>query len=335
MSARDLDAHPWLVEESDYPFDGTQDQQIRALLRYGVLAPSTRNTQPWRFRIVGSEVHLFADSTRWLRVCDPHRRELFLSLGCALENLLIAADHFGWDADVSYCPSTLNTDLAAVVRLKRRSGGAPSRIALLFPMIPERCTDHRSYNAEPVPASVLTVLQASCQKSGFYVHVTDDADTKRRVDTLATDADARQFADPDFRSELGECIGHGNFGTFWLLAVVGQLAVSYLNVGESTAKKDHELLMSSPLLGVVSSRGDTPYDWIRCGQVLERLALTATEHGLALQPMSQIVQVEQTRCELATLLPDHGLTPVLPFRIGYPLSYARHSPRRPLDAVLG
>ncbi len=51
------------------------------------------------------EITLHMDRTRWLSVADTDQRELHLSAGCALENLLIASEHFGFDAQASYFPA--------------------------------------------------------------------------------------------------------------------------------------------------------------------------------------------------------------------------------------
>src|SRR4029453_2672477 len=77
------------------------EQQLRSLVRYAVLAPSTRNSQPWRFTIERNTVRVWADPSRRLPVADPDGRELHLSLGCALENLLVAGALLGYRREVA------------------------------------------------------------------------------------------------------------------------------------------------------------------------------------------------------------------------------------------
>ena len=62
---------------------------LSRLVYYARLAPSTHNTQPWKFVIGRREIDVFVDESRWLRVADPFRRELHISLGCAIESLRI------------------------------------------------------------------------------------------------------------------------------------------------------------------------------------------------------------------------------------------------------
>ena len=62
------------VAESDFPVDGSIAEQSRFLLHYACLAPSSHNTQPWRFAVSGNHLKLYADMRRALPVNDPDSR---------------------------------------------------------------------------------------------------------------------------------------------------------------------------------------------------------------------------------------------------------------------
>ena len=72
---------------------------MNELIRKASLASSTRNTKPWKFEIKVEKIILRPDFTRWLKVEDPDKRQFFMSVGCALENLLIAARQQGWQTE--------------------------------------------------------------------------------------------------------------------------------------------------------------------------------------------------------------------------------------------
>src|SRR5574341_1857496 len=95
MAKYDPKVTPWQIDEQDFPVKRSPTEKLKFLLRYAILASSVYNTQPWKFAAGKDEIRLFADSSRWMRVSDPDQRELLISTGCALENLLIAAEHFG------------------------------------------------------------------------------------------------------------------------------------------------------------------------------------------------------------------------------------------------
>ena len=203
----DSQESPWHVAAGDFPHGGDSRQKLTFLLRYAILAPSSHNTQPWQFAVGDDEIHLFADRSRWLQVADADQRELHISLGCALENLLVAAENFGYGQDVVYFPDPANADLVAAVTLT--AGGEPSafRPAGLFEAIPQRHTNHNTHDERPIPPEDQARLEACAIEEGLSLHMTDDPGLKRQVDDMIVEADAQQFADPAWREELGYWLG--------------------------------------------------------------------------------------------------------------------------------
>ena len=102
MKKYDPGATPRQIKEHDFPRDGDSVEKLKFLLRYAILAPSSHNTQPWKFSVAEDEIRVLVVRTRWLKVADPDQRELYISVGCALENLLIAAEHFGYGHQVAF-----------------------------------------------------------------------------------------------------------------------------------------------------------------------------------------------------------------------------------------
>src|SRR5580700_12207137 len=82
----------------EFPFHGKISDKILYLLQYAALAPSAFNTQPWKFQIKHDSVIVYADTSCWMKIADPEKRQLFISLGCAVENLMVAARHFGLES---------------------------------------------------------------------------------------------------------------------------------------------------------------------------------------------------------------------------------------------
>jgi nitroreductase len=324
---------PWEVNEENFPRDAGGDEQFLFLVRYAVLAPSNHNAQPWKFAVSEDRIHVFVDKARWLRVADADQRGLHLSVGCALENLLIAAEHFGFGARVAHVPTPGNEELAAEVRLA--AGGKPSafRPARLFKAIPMRHTNHKTYDAKVVPETDLKHLAEAVVEDGITLHIISDVETRRRLDELVVEGDARQFSDAGWREELAHWIGQGVFGASWLISKTAQLATTHMNLAKGLVKKDTDLLMGAPLVGVIGSRVDDRVSQIKAGQVLERIALAATCAGVRIQPMSQILEVPDLKAEVGKLLPG-GAYPQITFRLGYAVPEKEHTPRRPLEEVL-
>jgi len=325
---------PWQVDDGQFPSDGSPTERLRFLVRYAVLAPSSHNTQPWKFRISADRLDLFMDQERWLKVADDDQRELHISTGCALENLLVAAEHFGLGHQTDYLPDPKNPMHAATVRFGEKRQRSPERAADLFQMMVVRHTNHGEYDGRPIPAAVLERLQDCCVEQGIALLLTPDESIKQKVDELVVRADAVEFADPAFREELGHWIGQGVFGTSWLMSKIGKLAVTYINMGSSTAKKDSAVLMSSPVLGLISSESNDRVTQIKVGQVYQRLSLLAASEGIWCQPMSQIVQVEEIKQDVAKLQSNPNLYPQHPFRLGFAAPEKHRTPRMNVEDVL-
>lgn len=334
MRKYDFQINAWQVTEHNFPSGRDEAQRLAFLLRYAVLAPSSHNTQPWKFAIGRDEIVLFVNKDRWLRVADADQRELYTSIGCALENLLIAAEHFGYGHHVAYFPEPSNLQLVAAVEFFADVSPAHYRPPELFEAIGARHTNHRRYDSRPIPAADLDRLKAAVVEPDLTLDLTGDKETRRQIDRLMNRADAAQFADMAFRDELDYWIGEGAFGTPWLLAKLSQLASAYLDLGGFAAKRDEDVLMNAPAFGVICSEENDRRSQVRAGQAFERIYLTATALGIRLQPISQIVAVPQTREQLAARFSSRGLTVQQPFRLGYAEAEISHTPRRTLEEVM-
>jgi nitroreductase len=325
----------WEVSERDFPDAAPLETQLGFLLRYAILAPSTKNSQPWAFSVRGNQVHVIADLRRGQLIADPDRRELYISLGCALENLLVAAEHFGFRHGVSYFPEPGNDELAMTVLFA--PGGVPSyaRAGATLSAILRRHNDNSAFRGAPVPDELRRRLIACCVEPELRMHLTDDRHFRRWIEALTLQADRVEFANPAFRKELGYWIGQGVFGAPPLLAGLDRLAVSRMDLGATVGEQDHAILESTALLGLVTAGGDSHLAHVRTGQLFERVWLTATAMGVSLNPMSQTMRRRELRAAVAELLPTPGWIPQHLFRVGFSArEEEHHTPRRPLEDVL-
>ena len=334
MRKDDFTVDPWRVVERSFPAGRDRARKLGFLLKYAILAPSSHNTQPWKFEINEDVVRVYANEERWLRVADADKRELYTSVGCALENLIVAAEHFGYGASVDYFPERHNRHPVAEVRLLPSGRPSPFREPELFDAITTRHTNHKAYEPRDISVDDRLRLQACVVEDGISLYLIDDLDTRRAVDKLVNRADAVLFADPDFRRELGYWIGQGVFGTPWLIGKLSQLAVSYLDLGDWVGKSDSDLLMSAPVLGLICSKENDRETQIKVGQAFERIYLKAASLGISLQPMSQLTEVPEIKAELAELIAVRDEFAQQPFRLGYAEPERHHTPRRPIEEAM-
>lgn len=315
------------------PTSPVVDEGVRALVRRAQLAPSSHNTEPWRFRIVSGGLELVADHGRWLPVTDADRRELYLGLGCALENLLVAAEHFGYAHDTVLFPHEDSDDVVAAVRL--RPGGWPSlhRPAGLFRAIEARHTHRGRYDADPPSPATLGVLAASVVEAGVGIRFLTEAEERAAVAEWVRYADELLFASAGYRRELAHSIAGGALGDPWPLSRITATTVARFDVGRRVARRDRAAVEAGPTLGLITAEPDTPRSQVAAGQALERVWLRATDLGLRLQPMSAPLQVPEGRRSLSTAFAGGRPLQHL-FRMGYAPPPRRRSARRPLEEVL-
>ena len=333
MPRADLTRSVWDLEADEYPAAGDVEARASFLLRYAILAPSSHNSQPWRFRVTGNEIAVGAETSRWLEAADPDQRELYLSVGCALENLCVAAEHVGFDPQVAYHDPS-DAESVATVRLREDADRSNPRPSDLFDAITTRYTSHEPFADRPVGAEMLEDVQALVDEEDVSLHLVDESATKTAISELQADADRLLMADSDYRRELGHWIGLGALGSSWLLARVGQAVVTHLDVGDREAAKNSALIDSAPVVVVLTTEADDAATRVRAGQAFERVALRASTADLAVHPMSQTLERPEFRNRLGELLRASQGVPQHLFRLGYADETPSHTPRWPLQTFL-
>lgn len=311
-------------------------ERAETILQNAVLAPSSHNTQPWRFRASDECIHLYADRMRALPVNDPEDRELTISCGCALMNLRIAAATNGLDADVAVLPDTADEDLLATVTFTESDPPDAGETAL-FPLITERRTYRKRFAADPVPHALLDKLAEAAKREGAWFETLSENRQRDEAAVLIAEGDAIQWADPSWRRELAAWMHPRREGDGltvpWLVGPVAQVVVRTFDMGNGVGAKDTELARESPVLAVLGTGRNGKGDWLAAGQALERLLLTACGEGLQASYLNQPIQVSSLRARLQNLLEKPGFPQIL-LRLGYPTETLPASPRRDLEQVV-
>ena len=321
-------------DPAEFPYYGSWFEKLVFLIRIAVLAPSSHNSQPWRFHVEDHRIDLLVDESRRLPVADPDGRELYLSLGCALENLLVAAERFDLAYVYELIPNSDEPSLAARVWFGTVGEPTPFRDRRLYDVVGDRHTHHGSFEDRPIPNDLMETWKRMVVEPGIDLWLIESRRLRERLSLLAERADQAEFADPEFRHELANAVGRGDLGDSWPMNWIGQWVIRHFDLGGSVGRKEAALIQSAPLLGLITAKTNHRVNQLRAGMVFERIALTATLSGVRLQPISSILEVAVTRDELADLSPDPEMVPLHLFRLGFAEPEQRESPRRPLEDVL-
>ncbi|MGW4528290.1 Acg family FMN-binding oxidoreductase [Amycolatopsis sp. NPDC004378] len=307
--------------------------QVKSVIGAAVLAPSTHNTQPWRFRCTPAGLELHADPDRALPVADADRRELLVSCGAALFNLRAAIHALGAHPATTLFPRRDDPTLLAVIGPFAARRPDP-RMVQLADAIPRRHTNRTPFAPDGIPGSLVAELRHAAEVEQAWLPQLS-AKQLERLRELVHKAHHAQVADPAFRREWDSWTARApdcrdgvpeyaagatpstNGG--WVLRDFGS---------SPRDRTDH----SEPLVVVIGSFDDTPADRVRAGQAMQRVLLTATAAGFDASFVSQPVEVPVVRTELRALL-GGGLWPQIVLRLGRgtPVPW---TPRRSLTDVL-
>ncbi len=334
-------SNPWKVVEADFPATGSAAQQLHFLLNYAVLAPSRHNTQPWLFHVQGNTVELYADRSRALPVTDPDGREMIISCGAALANLLIAMQHFGYAAIVEmYSPSD-KPDLLVRVTLEK-GGVATEEGHKLFHAILRRRTNRQLFEGRPVPKSLLSAFEDIAGREGTIFQVVQGEEARYTLASLIATGDRMLWEDERFRQEIAawtrpvdsqsrdgvpaSALGKGEMASY-----LGPLRIRTF-MDHEEASQDQHPAVGSPVLAVLWTFTDSWFDWLAAGQAVEKILLHARAAGVWASFFSQPIEIATLRKEVRDVF---GRTdfPQLVLRMGYG-SEVPPAPRRSVRDVL-
>ena len=338
------------------------DDSLRplSLVRAAILAANPHNSQPWRFRVADNAIDVFADFGRNIGAIDPFLREMTMGIGCALENLLIAAAHEGYAAEVTLLPDPDNPAHAAHILL---SSGTRT-VSPLYDAIPRRQTNRGPYETgRSVPVDLLDALAAlGADLSGTKVTWFSTPDARKRVGELIVAATEAIVADRQQSADSAKW-----FRTSWQqlqtlrdgITLDAQSLPRFINAAakilpplsqesadqawlQATRERHVATAAAFGLITVPNARDNAMR--IRGGRLWQRMHLWATTKSLAVQPLNQMSERADREQQLGIeprfgtalkeLVADAGSQALMPFRIGYPTVESRPSPRRDLKSVL-
>jgi hypothetical protein len=333
---------PWDIDDSAFPFAGPFARQLGFLVEYAVLAPSGHNTQPWRFRIRGETVEILADRTRRLPVVDPDDRELVISCGAALLHLRLAMEHFGFEPNIDVLPDATDPDV--LVRVSMGQPVARPDDNTLFAAIKTRRCHRLTFEDRPVDSATRVAFASAASVEGARLDFAEHG-ARRRLAELIVAGGIEQGNNPAFCKELASWVRPNTtqrhdgipgyaFGVPTVASFLSRFAVKRLGVVKRQAtKKDRDAALHAPLLAVLSTNSDTPYDWLIAGQAIARVLLTARALNIWAAFMNMPIEVTELRPRVAEALGHSTHAPQLLLRMGYGDS-VRATPRRSAEEVI-
>ena len=356
------------------PWESWKNQTLGgalALLPSAILASSPHNTQPWLFKVNEDQIQIFADLERNLGSFDPYLREMYIGLGCAIENILIAAPGFGYSAEVEYQSAELTSAsskagivAAATITLKKQSLDESP----LFSEIPNRHTYRGEYFRErTIDDNLLDRFKEEARLEQVELVLFSTNEKRQLFDEVMMNATQRIVADNQmvqdseawFRFKAEDIQNYRDGVTIDSVGLPGPINIAAKILPPMSPEQGHEIwlnttrdthLASAPLTAMllVADRY-TADDNLRAGRAWQRLHLIASKAGLSMHPMNQPVEwADRIRVldqlsskagaeymeKLTTLTAGHEGQATFSFRMGWAKNEGVLSPRRGVEEVL-
>ena len=295
---------------------------LRELVRYSTLAPSSHNTQCWKFHMQEDLITIKPDLLRRCPVVDPDDHHMFVSLGCAAENLAHAALANGLRANPHFDAAGVGAVAISLERTKALA--SPS-----FRAITERQSTRGDYDGKPLSLEELVLLEKAGNGDGVRVILLTERSAMETVLEYVVAGNATQMADPAFVDELkswirfseseavstGDGLFSGASGNPAMPRWLGSRVMDLFFTPKSESERYARQIRNSAGIAVFVSDISDKAHWVEAGRCYERFALQATALGIRNAFLNQPVEVGAVRPRFAAAVGLPNLRPDLVVRL--------------------
>lgn len=312
------------------------------ILECAIRAPSGHNTQPWKFKIQENCIEVYPDFAQELPVVDSDHRELYISLGCAVFNICLAASQYGCSYQIEIIEEVEQTSIKIDLNKNQTTKDT------LFEQIEKRQTNRNLCTGESIDNDALMQLQKLHHRDdiGIYFFKNNES-CFRIIKENILKGNEIQMNNPKFKKELiswirfnkKEVNKHQNglsyevMGSPSIPGFIGKIIIKFFLTSKKQNKLDEEKIDSSSHFVLLTTQSNTVKEWINLGMNLQRLLLKCVELEIATAFCNQPCEIVSLSSKLQKQLPIHNEYPSIILRIGHAKSVP-FSPRKDLEEVL-
>jgi hypothetical protein len=306
-------------------------------------APSGHNTQPWKFETIGNRIVLKPNFNRRLTVVDADDHALYISLGCALENLILSAKAHGFKPDISYKSAGIDLEIIADLLPSenvKKDG--------LYDYIQQRQSTRSEYRSIPIEHALLDQLLEESRNERVEIIVITEKDKIKDLEPMILEANDLQFKNKAFVDELvhwirfSETEAEEKRDGIWSASMgmpatgrfLGGFIMKKLVSPKSEAKRWRNLIKKTGGFALFIVKENTRKDWIELGRSFQRFALKSTQLGIKHAHVNMPCEEVSVRQKLIEHLKiGDGKQPLLLIRFGNAKTMP-YSFRLPLEQIL-
>ena len=334
-------------------------QGLEEVVHAAILAANAHNSQPWLFSLDDSSIDLFADVTRNIGTIDPYSREMYVSLGCALENMKIAAKAEGYSPQITYFPN--QKDQKHIARIELSPAKTDSQD--LYDLIKRRHMNRGPYDINrKIPEDAIQSLYNLNTISEIKLFIFNDANIMRKIGKAMVEAteaiinDKKQTSDSAqwFRQSWHDIEKHKDGVTTDSQGLPFYMRVLAKMMPPLSQEKNDQYWLDTLKNKQVKTAGAFGFivvkdlsdkkQTVNSGELWQRIHLWATANNIGMQIINQLSERRDREIQLSItpyfgnmlqeIIGSSDWHSVIQFRMGYPTIEALPSPRRPVEEVI-
>jgi len=275
------------IDLKSFDYNANVNSKIEFLLKYAILAPSTHNSQPWLFKIENNKCKVYYDPNLLIPQADPKTRDLHISIGCAVENIIIAGSYFSMNPKVNLGPFS-EDKLLAEITFTDLNNRPDSNWESLINSIITRINARGFFEDKVIEKSILNKIQQTIKDGGYLdninIHFLENREKIQKLAVLTAEGLKMAYRNPKFRKEMSGWMNNSlsrrkqglpGFALKmpFLLSFIIPTLVRYKDIGPVLAGKNFDSINSAPLLLAITSNENNPLTWLKTGRLAERLML--------------------------------------------------------------
>ncbi|HAQ02829.1 hypothetical protein A2467_01050 [Candidatus Nomurabacteria bacterium RIFOXYC2_FULL_36_8] len=334
----------WKVSVTDFEEQKSDYDKLLFFLRFGILAPSSHNSQPWEFQIDVEKlsINVFKSKVRVLPVGDPNDDLSYVSIGCTVENIVVTADYFGYTVSVVY-EENPQIELCAILQFTQDHSKSIDSSHLIH-QIKRRIVNRGKYEQRNLPDEFLEKIQ-KFSTTDHKVVLIQDSQTIADIGKIANYASIQLMSSYLFRRELSthvknnfteSYVGIPAFGMQipGILSLIVPNLIKLFNMDKFSEKQNTALFTKyTPEIIVLTSKNNTKKDKLIIGRMYQNIALNAISQDIKTSPWGSVSVYSESNKELQKVL-NTEFYPEFLFRIGYNNKDPHHSPRLLVNSVI-
>lgn len=332
------------IEQASFFKQKNFEDKVKFLLRYAILAPSTHNSQPWLFRMSGNTCEIYYDPSIKIVYGDPLKRDLYISMGCLIENLVIAAKYFSIFDSISY---VFEDNLVARITFREDNSETTSaEFKHLIDIIPARINVRGKFEEKEIETQQLNEIgQLAAQlHPELTTHMVTDKDKIKKFAELTREGIQIIYKSKEFRREMSSWMrssmskkrdGLPGYSLRMSLAqslIIPKL-VKYVDIGNKLSKLNYASIASAPAICVISAKENSPANWVQTGQLAEHLMLEFPSRGVKTSIFIASIEIGELYKSVQEILGTNEIPQFL-FAAGYMDSPQPPTPRHLLSTKM-